>query len=142
MSDELLRPQAQGIPVPVPGPHSGPYWDGCREGELRFQRCEVCGTIPARPSDLCPRCHTRTLRWQAGNGNGSLYSWTVVWRPQRPAFAVPYAPAIIELDEGYRWMSAMVGCAPGDLRADMRVGVEFHPVSDTITLPYFHPAGP
>jgi uncharacterized OB-fold protein len=64
----------------------------------------------------------------------------VVWRPQRPVFAVPYAPAIIELDEGYRWMSAMIGCTADVLQPGLRVEVEFHPVSETIVLPYFRPA--
>ena len=135
-----LLPQQPGIPTPVPGPHSAPYWEGCQAGELRYQRCDGCGTIPAKPAELCPHCHRRTLSWHASTGKGSLYSWTVVWRPQRPAFTVPYAPAIIELDEGYRWMAAMIGCTPRDLRAGLRVEVEFHPVSESITLPYFRPA--
>jgi uncharacterized protein len=53
---------------------------------------------------------------------------------------VPYAPAIVELDEGLVLMSAMVGCEPEDLKEGMRVEVEFHPTSETITLPYFHPS--
>jgi hypothetical protein len=38
-------------------------------------------------------------------------------------------------------MSAMIGCEDTDLTDGMRVAVEFHPASDTITLPYFHPIG-
>ena len=62
-----------------------------------------------------------------------------VWRPQHPAFRVPYAPAVVELDEGAFLMSAVIGCEDGDLEAGMRVKVEFHPADDTITLPYFRP---
>ncbi len=136
----ILQPQPPGIPAPKPGPRSGPYWEGCRLGELRFQRCAACRAIPPKPTSVCPRCHRPELAWERSAGTGGLYSWTVVWRPQHPTFTVPYAPAIIELDEGYRWMSAMVGCEPEDLREGMRVEVEFHPVSDAISLPYFHPA--
>ena len=53
---------------------------------------------------------------------------------------MPYAPAIVELDEGFRMMSAVVGCTPADLTAGMRLAAEFHPASDTIVLPYFRPA--
>jgi len=96
--------------------------------------------VPARPSPICPHCHGRSLTWERSAGNGSLYSWTVVWRPQHPSFTIPYAPAIIELAEGAFLMSAMVGCEPEDLVAGLRVEVEFHPASEAISLPYFHPA--
>ncbi len=135
-----LAPQGLGIPTPNPSRLAQPYWDGCRVGELRFQRCTVCGTIPARPSPICPHCHSRTLAWERSAGRGSLYSWTVVWRPQHPSFTIPYAPAIVELDEGAFLMSAMVGCEPEDLVAGLPVEVEFHPASEAISLPYFHPA--
>jgi uncharacterized OB-fold protein len=63
-----------------------------------------------------------------------------VWRPQHPTFQVPYAPAIIELDERFWLMSAIVGCEPEDLRAELPVLVEFHPAGDDVVLPYFRPA--
>jgi uncharacterized protein len=133
----ILAPQAQGIPVPNPGRWSAPYWEGCRIGELRFQRCDECGTINPKPGVVCHRCHSRSLRWESSRGEGQLYSWTVVWRPQHPSFQVPYAPAIIELTEGWHLMSAMVGCDPAELQAGLEVEVEFHPVDPSITLPYF-----
>jgi hypothetical protein len=135
-----LEAQQPGIPAPQPGRLSQPYWDGCRDGELQFQRCDTCGTIPARPTSICSRCYGRALSWERSAGLGSLYSWTVVWRPQHPAFRVPYAPAIIELDEGAFLMSAMIGCEDSDLAAGMRVEVEFHPANDRVTLPYFRPS--
>jgi uncharacterized OB-fold protein len=104
-----------------------------------FQRCDTCGTIALRPASLCGNCLGRSLSWVASSGRGRLYSWTVVWRPQHPSFQVPYAPAIVALDEGWYMMSAVVGCEPEDLRADMPLAVEFHPASDDITLPYFRP---
>jgi uncharacterized OB-fold protein len=138
--EELLVAQGPGIPVPVPGRLSQPYWDGCRRGELWYQRCPQCGYMGARPASLCARCHHRALTWERSAGQGRLYSWTVVWRPQHPSFRVPYAPAIVELDEGPRLVTAIVGCRPSDLRADLRVEVEFHPAGDDVTLPYFRPA--
>jgi len=136
-----LEAQQPGIPAPRASRLSQPYWDGCRAGELRFQRCDTCGTIPARPTTVCPHCHGRSLTWERSSGVGSLYSWTIVWRPQHPAFRVPYAPAVVELEEGAFVMSSMIGCEPEDLRAGMRVEVEFHPADAEVTLPYFLPAG-
>jgi uncharacterized OB-fold protein len=93
-----------------------------------------------KPARSCAACGAAALSWEPSAGRGTLYSWTVVWRPQHPSFAVPYAPAIVELDEGAYVMSAMIGCEPDDLRAGMPVVVEFHAASDEVTLPYFRPA--
>jgi len=135
----MLEPQSPGIPVPTPSPASAPYWDAAQRGELVFQRCDDCSTIALRPTTLCGNCRGRSLSWVRSAGLGRLYSWTVVWRPQHPSFTVPYAPAIVSLDEGWFMMSAVVGCEPEDLHADMRLAVEFHPASDDIALPYFRP---
>ncbi|MBV8304899.1 MAG: OB-fold domain-containing protein [Acidimicrobiia bacterium] len=135
----MLEPQPTGIPVPNPSPASKPYWEGCKRGELRYQRCDDCGTIALRPATVCGHCLSRSLSWPASSGKGALYSWTVVWRPQQPSFTVPYAPAIVTLDEGFRMVSSIVGCEPDDLSADMALAVEFHPASDEIFLPYFRP---
>jgi uncharacterized OB-fold protein len=135
----LLIAQAAGIPTPHPSVHSQAYWDGCRQERLLYQRCASCGFSGLRPSTVCGSCGRTSLTWEQSAGFGSLYSWTVVWRPPDPSFAVPYAPAIVRLDEGFWLMSAIIGCQPEDLSAGLRVGVTFHPVSDTITLPYFTP---
>jgi uncharacterized protein len=138
----LLKAQAVGIPTPHPSVHSQPYWDGCRQGQLLYQRCTSCGSVGFRPSTVCGNCRGTSLRWERSVGRGALYSWTVVWRPPDPAFAVPYAPAIVRLDEEFWLMSAIIGCQPEELHEGMRLQVAFHPASDTITLPYFTPLKP
>lgn len=135
----LLRPQVEGIPVPVPSADNRSYWEGCRRGELRYQRCARCSSIPSAPTPRCPRCLAPALAWEVSGGSGRLYSWTVVHRPQHPAFEVPYAPAVVELDEGFFMLSAVVGCRPEDLADGLALEVEFHPVDEEITLPFFHP---
>jgi uncharacterized OB-fold protein len=135
----LLVPQPAGIPVPTPSLATAPYWEACARGELRYQRCTSCGALPPRPTMVCGRCLTRSLTWEPSAGLGRLYSWTVVWRPMVPSFTVPYAPAIVELDEGFRMMSAVIGCEPDELRGDLRLAVEMHPVGGGTSLPYFRP---
>jgi uncharacterized OB-fold protein len=137
--DPVLQPQPVGVPAPVPSALSQPYWDGAARGELLYQRCDACGTIAGLPAPVCGACLGRALTWTRSSGTGSLYSWTVVWRPQHPSFAVPYAPAIVELDEGWTMMSSVVGCRPSELVAGLRLAVEFHPVSEDISLPYVRP---
>jgi uncharacterized protein len=135
----LLKAQPAGIPLPYPSIHSQPYWDGCRQETLLYQRCASCGSCGLRPSTVCGTCRQPTLTWERSAGLGSLYSWTVVWRPPDPAFEVPYAPAIIHLDEGFWLVSAMIGCTEEDLHDGLLVEVSYHAMSGSITLPYFSP---
>jgi uncharacterized OB-fold protein len=139
-----LAPQPPGIPVPRSSPRSAEYWQACTRRELTYQRCNACGYVGLRSFVVCARCLARDPQRLTSSGLGSLYSWTVVWRPPDPAFRVPYAPAVVELDEGFFMVSAVVGCEPGDLVAGMRLLVEFHAVSDDMVLPYFgrHPVAP
>ena len=136
-----LTAQAADIPAPVPSRLLAPYWEGCRVGQLRYLRCLDCGAPAAKPGPVCSRCTSRLLQWEVSTGKGRLYSWTVVWRPQHPSFRVPYAPAIVTIDEGVQVLTSIIGCDTDDLRPDLRVQVEFHPAGD-LALPYFRPADP
>jgi hypothetical protein len=131
---------AAKIPLPRPTPLSRPHWDGCREGRLRVQRCDDCGSHVFVPQPLCPRCQGARLSWVESAGRGSLYSFTVVHRPQRPEFEVPYTVAIVALDEGFFMLSNLVECEPARIAVGMRVEVVFRRMSDEITLPYFRPS--
>lgn len=135
-----LEPQPPGITLPQPGPVSAPYWEGCAAGELRYVRCTSCDTVVMNPSTVCHACLGRDLMWQVSSGRGSLYSWTVVWRPPTPAFQVPYAPAIVELDEGFHLITAIIGCEPDELADGLRVEMELHDAGEGIALPYFRPS--
>ncbi len=135
-----LVPNVDGIPVPRPTGDSSHYWDGCREKELRFLRCTECALAVFEPRPICPRCHCTDLDWETSAGLGAVYSWSVVWRPQTPAFTVPYAPAIVRVDEGFDILTAIIGCEPDDIHDGQRVHVEFHEVDEVITLPFFAPA--
>jgi uncharacterized protein len=137
---DTLSPQAPGIPLPRPGLFSLPYWDAAREGRLVYQRCRQCDHIPRLPARTCAACGGGELDWLTSSGKGHLYSWTVVWRPQHPAFSIPYAPAVMAVEEGWWLMTAVIGCSPDDLRDQLPLQVEFHPAGGDIWLPYARPA--
>lgn len=139
-SDDRLVPQPATIPPPTPSAHSAPYWEAAARHELVYQRCDACKHAEFDPAVVCRRCGARALTWARSAGLGTVYSWTVVWRPQQPSFVVPYAPAIVDLDEGYQMLAAVIGCRVADLAVGLRVAVEFHPVADGFALPYFRPA--
>jgi hypothetical protein len=135
----VLQPQAPGIPTGGRSSAAAPYWEGCAQGELRYQQCDGCGSVNMKAARSCAACGGRMLTWERSEGRGRLYSWTVVWRPQHPSFHVPYAPAIVELDEGFWLLTAIIGCDHEELQAGMPVVVDFHPANDDVTLPYFRP---
>lgn len=136
----MLQPQPATIPPPEPGMFSQAYWDACNRRELTYQCCAECGYVNLLPARRCARCSHESMEWRSSAGRGSLYSWTVVWRPQRPEFVTPYAPAIVHLDEGYRMVGGIIGCQLDDLRAEMALQVEFHPTQGGQLIPYFRPA--
>jgi len=135
----LLEPQRRGIPLPVASVASRPYWDGCNRGELCFQRCRDCYGITHTPGIVCAHCSSRALEWERSSGTGTIYSWSTVWRPQTPEFTVPYAPIIVDVDEGWQILSNLIGCEHDAIEVGHAVAVEFHRLSEEINLPYFRP---
>jgi uncharacterized OB-fold protein len=135
----LLVPQTGEIPQPHPSSVTQPYWDGCARGELLFQRCNNCHLATHTPSRFCAHCASLDLVWEQSAGVGSVYSWTTVWRPQTPAFTVPYLPIIVNVDEGWQILSNLIGCEHDAVQVGMRVAVEFHAIHGGTMLPYFRP---
>ena len=128
------------IPLPRPTPLSRPHWDGCRKGVLRVQHCRDCGQHVFIPAPLCTRCQSEALDWVETSGTGTVYSYTVVHRPPRPQFRVPYVVAIVEMAEGWHLLTNLLDVEPEAVEIGMPVRVSFERLSDEITLPYFRPA--
>ena len=117
------------------------YWEGCRNGKLLLQKCQDCGTYQTFPRNLCYKCHLQKLNWVDSSGRGTVYSFSIVYRPPMEEFApdVPYVVAIVELEEGVRMMTNIVGCAPDDVTIGMKVQVVFARVTAEVALPKFRP---
>jgi len=128
------------IPLPRPTELSRPHWDGCRQGELRFQRCRDCGAAVFIPQPVCGGCFGSELVWETSSGRGTVYSHSVVHRPPVPGFEVPYAVIVVELEEGWFMLSNLVDCEPSNARIGLAVEVCFREASDEITLPCFRPS--
>ncbi len=138
--------QAEQRPLPVPQPESDFYWEKCREHELWLRRCNDCQKAYFYPRDICPHCFSRNVTWVKASGRGTVYTYAIVHRPPTPAFRdkVPYVVALVELEEGPRMPTNLVGVEPdpAKIKIGMPVVVDFEDVSPTISLPVFRPAGP
>jgi len=134
---------AYAKPLPQVSAEMKPFFDAARRHALVVQRCRGCGThrFPAR--DLCSRCLSRDVEWVPVSGRGTVLTWAVMHQVYHPGFAtdVPYAVVVVELDEGARLVSNLVGCAVGEIRAGMPVEVVFDDVTPEVTLPKFRPRG-
>lgn len=113
-------------PSPVSNELSKPYWDGCNRGELLFQRCTNCSNAQFYPRSICIRCYSKALTWECSSGVGIVETFTEVHRGVATAFAeeVPYVVALIQLKEGFRLMSNIVG-ARDKLEIGAPVAAEF-----------------
>ena len=133
---------AYSKPVPVPSEDSKPFWDAAKKGQLQLQHCLDCGAYRFPPSVLCPECNSMSSEWTAVSGRGKVYSFVVFHRAYHPGFAgdLPYAVACIELEEGPRLLSNIVGIPPEQVRCDMPVEVVFEEITPDISLPKFRQA--
>ena len=129
----------QQIPLPQPTVVSAPFWDGCRRHELLVQKCADCEGLTFPPLRACRSCFSPNIDWVRLSGRGTVYTYTVIWRPESPAFQPPYVAAIIDLEEGCQMMTNIVECDSTEVDVGMPVEVDFRDVSDEITLPYFKP---
>lgn len=129
-------------PLPQPTPETRAFWDGARNGELRLQRCTECRESYFPPRPFCPACGSRAVETYKASGKATLYSYIINHRP-RPDFGEePHSIAVVELAEGPRMMTNIVGCpqTPEALTLDMPLEVTFEKASEEISLPKFKPA--
>jgi uncharacterized OB-fold protein len=122
--------------------HTKPFWDATREHRLVLQHCRSDGLPVHYPREACPRCLGTELDWREASGHGVVYAFTVnhvsgsVPTDRPPPFVV----ALVDLNEGARMMTNIVGCAPADVRVGMPVDVRWEPLSDGRALPVFAPS--
>jgi uncharacterized OB-fold protein/acyl dehydratase len=126
-------------PRPAQSHDNAFFWRGVAAGELRIQRCASCKALRHPPGPMCPHC--QSLDWDTivSAGRGHVFSFVVAHHPPVPPFSYPNAIVLIELDEGTRLVSNLVGVAPADVAIGMRVRVEFTRVDDELVLPLFRP---
>ena len=116
---------------------SKPFWEGCREGELRLQHCGGCGRFQFYPRIVCSHCGGNDLSWRAVSGEGVVASFSVVRRGISKAYEAPYLVALVDLVEGPRMMSNIVDCDVDAVSVGAAVAVQFEPWAANHVLPVF-----
>lgn len=118
-----------------------PFWDATERRELMLQWCTACDRPVHRPRERCPHCLGTELSWRPSAGVGEVYAVSVQHRgmPVGPPGDGPYVVALVDLDDGVRLMTNIVGVAPDDVRVGQRVRVVWEPLTDGRHLPQFEP---
>lgn len=118
------------------------FWEALQENRLTYQRCINCNHawLPARSE--CPNCLGEQWRREDSKGRGKLVSWVVYHHAYQPAFAerLPYVVAIVQLDEGPRMISNIVGDNSSNLmiNQELRMVVQSEGIS---SIPRFEVVG-
>ncbi|MGX1886108.1 Zn-ribbon domain-containing OB-fold protein [Streptomyces sp. NPDC055287] len=132
---------ALGAATPDIDAFTRPYWDAAAEGRLLLRRCRGCARPHHYPREFCPYCWSEDVAWERASGRATLYTWSVVHRNDLPPFGerVPYVAAVVDLAEGPRMMTEVVGCGEADLRIGMGLEAAFREWGGH-AVPVFRPA--
>lgn len=125
-------------PLPQPTRFTAPFWDACQRESLQVSSCTTCDHLFLPGGPVCPKCWSDDLGTQAVCGRGEVFSFVIYRRTYHPEIPAPYVVAIIDLEEGVRFVSNLVGCEPETVFIGMQVQVIFEQVSG-FTLPRFIP---
>ena len=130
-------------PKPRPAPESLPYWEAAKEHRLALPRCDDCEQFWFPPSRTCPHCLSMNFAFKTVSGRGKVFSFVTFHRVYRPAFTedVPYVVALVELDEGPRLLTNILGVSPDEVRCEMAVEVVFDDYDADVSIPKFRPVG-
>ena len=128
------------LPLPPRNPDNAPYWDAAAEGRLLLQRCRRTGRIWFYPRHISPATwEADDAEWFEASGLGEVHSFSIVHRAPEAAFQAraPYVVALIDLDEGARMMTNIVGPGALDVAIGDRVRCVFEARGDGVNAPQF-----
>ena len=134
------RPQPR-----FPEKNTEPYWKGAQEGKLLYQVDSETGDVVFPPRLINPKTGGNKLEWRESKGEGTLYTFSVVRQNRMPGFADmgAYSVAYVDMDEGFRVYSTVVGVENPleDIKIGMRLKVDFEKQDEgEYPVPVFKPA--
>lgn len=133
-------------PLPHASWETRGYWEGAGRGEIVIQRCRTCGTVQHKPRGVCATDLSGDLEHIVASGRGTVYTYTITNQNQQLPFrdAVPYVLAYVDLEEGPRLLTNIVGCDPADVRIGQAVVADFwtgeRTDGEAFAVPRFRPA--
>lgn len=97
-------------------------------------RCGSCERIYFPPREACPYCRRKSLGKMEDiklSGKGEIVTYTIIHvAPEDFEEQVPYAVAIIQLEEGPRVTAQIVDCKLEDVKIGMKVESTFRRIQE------------
>jgi 3-oxo-4,17-pregnadiene-20-carboxyl-CoA hydratase alpha subunit len=130
-----------GFSIPRPGitRDNQFFWDGVAQRRLLIQRCARCHRLQHPPAPMCSGCQGLEMEAIEASGRGTIHSFVVAHHPPIPPFEYPNVVVLVDLEEGTRLVSRLVGVDPDDVAIGMRVTVEYEDAGDGLVLHCFRP---
>ncbi|HEY9331794.1 MAG TPA: OB-fold domain-containing protein [Streptomyces sp.] len=127
---------------PVINRDNAGFWEGVASRRLLIQRCTACDALRFPWLPGCNACGSPGWDTVEASGEGTVFSHVVMHHPSFPAFSEdgeggPYAVALIELAEGVRMVSNVIGVPCDKVRVGMPVRLEFLRTDPDLVLPVF-----
>ncbi len=118
-----------------------PYWEATRSRRLVLPWCTSCERPFWYPRAACPGCLGSDIEWREASGNGTVYAVSVQHNAALPQFKelVPYVVALVELEEGVRFMSNIVNTDPTGVAVGQPVRLSWDPIEDGRAIAVFEP---
>lgn len=139
MSTEPAAPPKPTRIAPIVTPDAKSFWEAADREQFVGQKCGDCGIFTFPPRPMCPHCHSLKRLEVPLSGRGTVHAWTVPRHPHPFGFKEAPVVAVIQLEEGTRMVSNVVGVAPEDMRMDMPVEVMFEDTMNKHKVPVFRP---
>ncbi|WP_326671158.1 bifunctional MaoC family dehydratase N-terminal/OB-fold nucleic acid binding domain-containing protein [Streptomyces sp. NBC_01257] len=127
---------------PVINRDNAGFWEGVAARRLLIQRCGACTALRFPWLPGCNACGSPEWDTVEASGEGTVFSYVVMHHPSFPAYGEsgeggPYAVALIELAEGVRMVSNVLGVPCDKVRVGMPVRLEFLRTDAESVLPVF-----
>jgi uncharacterized OB-fold protein len=126
-------------PAPWVTRDSAFFWEAAKRDEFVGQCCADCGSLRSPPRPMCPECNSVKSETRSLSGRGTVYSWVIPRHPPVPGFEATYIVAVIDLEEGIRFVSNLCDIEYDDVTPDMPVEVFFEDTRDGFRIPLFRP---
>jgi uncharacterized OB-fold protein len=133
--------------LPLVDDDAAPFWEGCRRGVLRMQRCGESGRLIFPPRATSPFAPRVAPEWTEVSGRGSVWSFVVPHPPLLAQFAslAPYNVIAVALEEDpkIRLIGNLLAREGGEIDeidpATIEIGAPVRVVFDPVTEEFHFP---
>ncbi len=129
----IYRPKSFGLDLDF-------YAHAAASGVVHIQRCEACRNFQHPPRFLCFTCSSKEFQWEAIEGTGTIYSWSLSHFTIDTAWSdsLPYATVVVESLEGVRFVGTFSG-PENDLMISLPVNIRAESIDENFAYIWFDP---